>query len=326
MPESNRGIQLERLIFLIREIAAHHNGITAQKLADTIGVSNRTIQRNLNALMLDLPLTFEKRGRHIYYFFPYKLDLPADLLSIDEILALLALVKNSPHWEGTVLERSVNSALSKLRQLISPSEVGFSRNKIEPFLIQKRGFVEYKQDWLKGFSEAVDNSLRLDIVYRSIGDNRTKKWKADPLLIVEHDQAFYAVVGVPRYKTARIIALSRILKAENTDKTFDPSEYDFKAESLMVDCFGIWIGDPQKVKVEFTDWAATFVSERLWHPTQKVTANDNNSVIIEFESGSIPEISRWVLSFGSMAKALMPKSLKTMVKLELKKAMQTYDI
>lgn len=324
MSETNRGMQLERQIALIREIAAHRNGISVRELADTIGVSRRTIQRYLDAMLLNLPLTFEKRGKANYYFFSYKLDLPADFLTRDEIMAILALVDSSPHWQGTGIRQSIDSGISKLRQLISPSEIDFIRKKVLPFVVQQRGYVKYGKDWLHIFTDARDERRRLQITYRSIGNGRTKRWSADPLMLIEHDQAFYAVVGVPRYKAVRILALSRVLQVEATDITFKPSQYDFDADSLKTDCFGIWIGEPHKIKIEFTDWAAGYVSERFWHPNQRITKGEDGAIIIEFESGSIPEISRWVLSFGSKAKVLTPKQLKSMVQDELKSAMGNY--
>ena len=193
-----------------------------------------------------------------------------------------------------------------------------------PFMVQKRGYVSYGKDWLEIFTDAIDDRKRLEIIYRGIGNGRTKKWSADPLKLIEHDQAFYAVVGVPRYKTVRILALSRVLQVDPTDLGFKLSEYYFDEDSLKTDCFGIWIGEPQKIKVEFTDWAAGYVSERFWHPTQKITSGEEDSVLIEFESGSIPEISRWVLSFGSKAKVLAPKQLKSMVQKELRDALKDY--
>lgn len=324
MPESNRGIQLERLISLIREIAVHRNGISAGELAEILDVSKKTIQRYLNAITLELPLTFEKRGKEYFYFFSYKLDLPADYLNLDEILAILALAESSPHWQGTALHKSLASGISKLKQLISPAEMEFVRNKVLPFMVQKRGYVKYGKDWLEIFTNAIDDRKRLEVIYRGIGNGRTKKWSADPLKLIEHDQAFYAVVGVPRYRTVRILALSRVLQAETTDVDIKPAEYVFDEDSLKTDCFGIWIGEPQKIKVEFTDWAAGYVSERFWHPTQKITEGQDDTITIEFESGSIPEISRWVLSFGSKAKALAPKQLKSMVQKELRDALKDY--
>ncbi|HHS50149.1 MAG TPA: WYL domain-containing protein [candidate division Zixibacteria bacterium] len=324
MPESNRGVQLERLILLIREISASRHGITTRELAEIAGVDVRTIQRDIGAIMLDLPLTMEKRGKEIYYFFSYKLDLPADLLSLDEVVALLALVESTPHWKGTSLGRSIESVLSKLRQLIPPSEMNFLRKREQPLMVQSRGFVEYERDWLELFSEAVDDEARIRLAYRSLGDGKIKRWSADPLCVLEHDQAFYAVVGVPKYKTVRIIALSRVHSAERSGKSFDARAYDFRTESLMRDSFGIWIGEPTKVRVQFFDWSAVYVAERIWHPQQRIERMDDGSIIVEFESGSIPEISRWVMSFGSTARAIEPEELITLITSELKKSAQLY--
>jgi predicted DNA-binding transcriptional regulator YafY len=58
-------------------------------------------------------------------------------------------------------------------------------------------------------------------------------------------------------------------------------------------------------EVEFTGWAAKYVSERIWSPDQKIVQN-NGKTVLTFSSSSEPELISWVLSFGDEATLKKP--------------------
>lgn len=73
------------------------------------------------------------------------------------------------------------------------------------------------------------------------------------------------------------------------------------------------------VRVELKNDAARLGQERRWHPTQEGVALNAKGTGIEvrFEVGRLEEVLRWVLSFGSQAKALAPPALVQMVRDEV---------
>lgn len=64
------------------------------------------------------------------------------------------------------------------------------------------------------------------------------------------------------------------------------------------------------VEVEFTGWAAAYVSERIWSPDQKIVKKRDGKTKLIFSASSEPELISWVLSFGSKAEVIKPKWLK----------------
>ncbi len=66
--------------------------------------------------------------------------------------------------------------------------------------------------------------------------------------------------------------------------------------------------DAFEVEVEFTGWAARYVSERIWSPDQKIFQK-NGKTILTFSASSEPELISWVLSFGEEAKLNKPEGL-----------------
>ncbi|NTW88180.1 MAG: WYL domain-containing protein [Desulfobulbaceae bacterium] len=50
------------------------------------------------------------------------------------------------------------------------------------------------------------------------------------------------------------------------------------------------------------------LKERKWHPSQKIEENQDGSVILLLTVKHLLELKRWILSWGSMAEVLGPKS------------------
>lgn len=120
----------------------------------------------------------------------------------------------------------------------------------------------------------------------------------------------------------RTFALPRITRFKRTTRTFVRPQ-NFAGNDYFKQSFGIWnvAGDysRQMVRVEVKDYAARLAQERRWHPTQEIILLNakGTRVEIRFEIGRLEEVLRWVLSFGSQAKALSPPELVKMVKAEI---------
>ena len=99
---------------------------------------------------------------------------------------------------------------------------------------------------------------------------------------------------------------------ELTDRKFEfPKNYDF--EKTFKQNFGVIKEDAFEVEVEFTGWAARYVSERIWSPNQKIRKK-NGTTKLTFSASSEPELISWVLSFGEEAKLRKPDSLATEIR------------
>ena len=104
------------------------------------------------------------------------------------------------------------------------------------------------------------------------------------------------------------MAIHRIKKVEITDRLFDfPRNYDF--EKTFKQNFGVIKEDAFEVEVEFTGWAAKYVSERIWSPDQKILKK-NRKTKLNFSASSEPELISRVLSFGEEAKLIRPSRIR----------------
>ncbi|HQI25121.1 MAG TPA: WYL domain-containing protein, partial [Smithella sp.] len=71
------------------------------------------------------------------------------------------------------------------------------------------------------------------------------------------------------------------------------------------------------VEAEFTGWAASYVSERIWSPGQKIIKKGKNKILLKFTASSEPELISWLLSFGKEAILIKPDWLVKKLKLTI---------
>lgn len=139
------------------------------------------------------------------------------------------------------------------------------------------------------------------------------------------DHSWYIIGHDCQRDALRTFALPRIKGLKVDAKSTFEVPTDFDGVAYLGTSFGIWT-DPenptakQVVRIELKGYAARIVQERRWHPSQQIIPLNQTSsrVEIRFEVGSLVELVRWTLSWGSRAKVLEPKELKERVQAELK--------
>ena len=61
--------------------------------------------------------------------------------------------------------------------------------------------------------------------------------------------------------------------------------------------FGVFQGKPVKIRVWFAPDIAGYITEQVWHESQKVQELDDGSVIFEAEVAGTDEIKFWIMTF-----------------------------
>jgi len=78
------------------------------------------------------------------------------------------------------------------------------------------------------------------------------------------------------------------------------------------------------VKISFNETLAPYITERQWHPKQKIQHQKDGSVVLTFNTNSLFEVKRWVLSWGAGARVLEPESLIQQIQEDLKGMLESY--
>jgi hypothetical protein len=65
----------------------------------------------------------------------------------------------------------------------------------------------------------------------------------------------------------------------------------------MQTSFGVFRGKPQNVKIRFAAEVAGYISEKIWHKTQKIKPQKDGSLIFEARVAGTDEIKFWLMSW-----------------------------
>lgn len=171
--------------------------------------------------------------------------------------------------------------------------------------------------------KAIVERRRCLVEYHAPWRDKPTRFPYDPYRLFNFDGGLYCIGQVSAYGGTTTLAVDRIRAIEQTGATFamDPG-FDWKR--YEAEAFGVVWEKPKKVVVRFSATQAPYVREREWHPTQNIRTLRDGRVELTFLAGGAFEIMRWVLSWGSAATLLQPKSLRRQVAEELQAASRLY--
>jgi predicted DNA-binding transcriptional regulator YafY len=121
----------------------------------------------------------------------------------------------------------------------------------------------------------------------------------------------------------RVFALDRIKMLHQTKESFEVAE-DFDFEEFRRPSFGVYQGEPVKVRIWFSPDAAGYIKEKIWHDTQKIVPQKDGSIIFEAEVAGTEEIKFWVMSWGSKTEVIEPESLRDEIRSEAEALLGKY--
>jgi predicted DNA-binding transcriptional regulator YafY len=321
-----RGNQLARQWQLIQRLAKSRSGVSLDELASELDCVRRTVYRDLDALMFaGFPVVSERRNGRVHYRFLETFRLGDVPFTPDEILALAFGEDLLRTLEGTVFHESIRSALTKIRAGLGPELARYLARLGESFRVLPGPHKNYARfrETIRALNDAVLDRRTVRIRYRTGGTGTVANRDLDPYRVWYRSGGLYVVGFDHRSREIRTFAVDRIRRLEATRRHFEVEEgFDFDA--YIGSSFGVIAEPARRVRIRFDRRWASYVEERTWHPSQKVTRGPRGSVELTLEAGGSAELRTWVLSFGSGAEVLEPESLRAEVVEELGGALARY--
>lgn len=158
-------------------------------------------------------------------------------------------------------------------------------------------------------SRAVLDSHEMAFEYKKLGGARHEQRRVQPyhLGCVENQWYLFGLDLVRRQ--IRTFALPRMRKVRDTRTGFRRPA-DFSISKHLSDSFGVFTGKARhRVGIQFDAFAARLVSERQWHPSQRIKRLADGGIELTMTLGSPEEIERWILSWGEHATVLDPAAM-----------------
>jgi predicted DNA-binding transcriptional regulator YafY len=321
-----RGDQLSRQWRLFQKLARSHAGVGLDDLSEELECTRRTVYRDLDALQFaGFPVTSEKRDGRVHYRLLESFRIGDVPFTTDEILALAFGEDLLRTLEGTVFHDSVQSALAKIRASLSPALTDYLARLGQSFRVlpgPHKSYAQYR-DTIRALNDAVLARKTVRIRYRTGGTGAASSRDVDPYRVWYRSGGLYVVGLDHRSKELRTFAVDRIGAIASTGRRFETlTGFDF--ESYVSASFGVVHEPAIRVRIRFEKAWATYVEERTWHPSQKLTKLGGGRLELAMEVGGASELRSWVLSFGAGAEVLEPDSLRDEVSRELDGARARY--
>jgi len=333
--------QVARALRVLDGLRGFKRGRLVSELAAEVGVSERTVRRDLSELR-DASFEIETLvidGRAAARLVEQShSSVP---ITRRERYTLLAVRSVFEVLRGTPLLSDVRSVLAKLEQRLTPEERAEQATFPDRFAYVPDGGTKVYDD-----KDDIIDALQTGILSRKLvrysykdSRGRTQRGHLAPFAMLLYRHGLY-VVGcrVGDANAARdlsdwrrslgVFAVERFNDADHLrDRSFDVPA-DFTIANVLHGAFGIHVGDPanaRRVVVEFSREKAALVSARQWHPTQVVEPVANGGVVLAFTCANLVPVVSWVLEWGPHARVIEPPELVALVIAELDQARLRYQ-
>jgi proteasome accessory factor B len=295
------------------------------RLADELEVTGKTIQRDLEFMrdQLGLPLAYDARHFGYYYTEPVS-AFPSMQVSEGELMALFVAQKALTQYRGTVFEKPLASAFRKLTESL-PEQISVVAGSWDSFFSFKTfGAPVSDLALFSKLSRAVQKSLMVNFDYHKLKDANHEPRRVRPYHLTCADNQWYLFGFDEAREGIRTFVLSRMKDLAVSDRKFERPK-DFSPGEFLSGSFGIFSGGKKQiVRIRFDSFAAQLVSERIWHASQKLKPLKNGELELTLTLSSLPEVERWILSWGGHAEVLAPKKLREQLRSIGKKIFTRY--
>jgi predicted DNA-binding transcriptional regulator YafY len=320
-----RNAEVIRQWTILRDLEASRR-LTIDDLAKRTGVTTRTIRRDLEALQsAGFPLYDETHDGKKYWTLEQRAFKRLDDtgFTFAELSALYFSRTLVECLSATPFQRDVAHAFDKLAAALTPG--------MRQFLDRLPLVMQAKPDpgtpaaaaspRIAQILDATLHHRRLSIRYRSRSSAREKDYLVEPYRVVFAQAALYLVAFVPEYDEIRTFAIDRILSLSVTEERFEAPEIE---QDAFAHSLGVHEGPPERIEIEFAPAIASFVRERMWHPSQQVDERPDGSLRLTLDVCTDVALRSWILGFGPLAKVIGPAHLAEQILADLEGARARY--
>jgi predicted DNA-binding transcriptional regulator YafY len=292
------------------------------KLAETIEVTTKTIQRDIDYMryQMSVPIEFDY-ARGGYYFTKPMTELPLFQLTEAELVSVFVAQKALEAYKGTAFEQPLRTAFQKLQAATGSANVSISWADFDS-AISFRHFDVYLPD-ATIFSElatAIQNEEVVEFGYKKLDAKAFEKRTVEPWHLACVSGQWYLLGHDRTRKARRIFVLARMRRVSRTAIQFsDPRPGEGEIQRLFQNSFQIWQSENaelEQIVLRFSGRAAQLVRERNWHSSQQIQELADGNLELSLALNSFVEIVPWILSWGKDCEVVSPAKLRREVRLQ----------
>lgn len=316
--------QMTRIIQVGQLIHDEPRKWTRSRLAERLGVSKTTIQRDIN-LLCEMEIEIIPCGKEGYkmisnYFLP-----PLNF----DFWEALALVTAASFYRGTVGENSLtelNSAIGKITSQLQTS-TRETLNQLVPLKdipYSKVSVLDEDKQFRKEIYQAISEHHSINIEYNSFNSGKITHHKVSPYGVIFCKNAWYLIGRSETKKEIRTFRINRIEALQTTQRNYIIPK-NFSIHEYLKKSWDIILGSDTDIVIHFSETIAPLIKEVNWHPSQQIITNEDGSIRFEVTVSGWEEIGWWVLGWGYDAKVLQPTELRNWVTETATKMVEMYQ-
>jgi predicted DNA-binding transcriptional regulator YafY len=323
-----RNKELIRQWTMLQKLSASR-GNTIQSLSDDLGVSTRTIRRDLEALQAaGFPIYDDASDGPKHWRMDSKMmgALARSGLTFGELAALYFSRTLLECFADASLLNDLKGALDKFEAVLSPAMKKFL-DRLPRVVSAKAPHAKRRdaithQTTVKLLEASLDQRV-VTMRYYSQGSRREKDYVVHPYRLVHAQGGLYLMAFVEAYAEMRTFAVERIRSVSVQEQTFEPvAELD---GDPFGNSMGVHRGPATRVRLRFHAAIAALMKERTWHRSQRFTDRADGSVVMTLDVSDDYALRGWLLGFGRLVKVMSPAALAGAIQEELAQAHAQYD-
>ena len=314
-----RGDQLARQWRIIQTLISSRHGKSVSDLAQDLNCHTRTVYRDLEALQAaGFPVYTDKvEGKNVWSLLDtakHSIPIP---FSLPELMALYFSRGMMGVLKDTVFYDSLVSLFDKIKTTLPEEYIEYLGQIEKSLAVRTKPYKQYGQlrSIIDQVSDAAIQKKYVEIDYYTMSRKTKTRRKVAPYKIWFFDGTFYLIGNCGLREDVRIFAMDRIKSIEQTDESFEMPD-DFNVDEFMKSSFGVFHGEPVRVRVWFAADIAEYIREKIWHETQNIESLPDGAIIFEAEVAGIAEIKFWILKWGAKARVIEPESLREAIRAE----------
>ncbi len=320
-------MKVGRVHRLLRLITLMQRGVTmsAAELATELGVSRRTLFRDLNTLEA-AGIPYDHKPSQGYRIEP-SFFLPPVNLQVSEAMGLMLMAKNAQATPQQPFSSTASEAINKLLTMMPPGIREVCQEMMGNVSVNPGATAKVKGDAdnYALLQQAIDEKRIVTLTYNSLFDGDTITTDLRPYHLHYSVRAWYVIGHSGIHKQVRVFKLARIADLQFTKRTFvlrkpfSVEQHFGKAWQMIPE------GKVYQVELEFTPKVAQNVAEVRWHPSMEHRIADDGCCHVAFEVDGLGEITWWLLGYGDQVRVLKPAALRKRVQQVYAAALKQYD-